>query len=62
MKYKFSLLLFLCALSFIGQAQSFALQDLVNKKQFAAVIAHADNLTSADSADYATMFSLYPSE
>lgn len=55
MKSKFSLLLFLCVLSFCGQAQSFNLQELVNKKQFQEVIVRADSLTPADSADYATM-------
>ena len=55
MKCKFSLLLFLCVLSLWGQAQSFTLQELVNKKQFQEVIARADSLTPADSADYATM-------
>lgn len=58
MKCKFSLLLFLCALSLAGQAQSSALQELVSKKQFAAVIARADSLTPTDSADYATMSAL----
>lgn len=55
MKCKFSLLLFLCVLSLWGQAQSFTLQELVNRKQFQAVVARADSLTPADSADYATM-------
>lgn len=55
MKCKFSLLLFLCALSLWGQAQSSSLQELVNRKQFQAVIARADSLTPADSADYAVM-------
>lgn len=55
MKCKFSLLLFLCALSHWGQAQNFTLQELVNKKQFQEVIARADSLAPADSADYATM-------
>lgn len=55
MKCKFSLLLFLCALSLWGQAQSLPLQELVNRKQFQAVVARADSLTAADSADYATM-------
>lgn len=59
MKCKFSLLLlFLCALPFAGQAQNSPLQELVNKKQFAAVIAYADSLTPTDSADYATMSAL----
>lgn len=52
---KFSLLLLLCALSLAGQAQSSSLQELVNTKQFRAVVARADSLTAADSADYATM-------
>ena len=55
MKCKFSLLLFLCVLSLWGQAQSLNLQELVNKKQFQEVVARADSLTPADSADYATM-------
>lgn len=55
MKCKFSLLLFLCVLSLWGQAQSFNLQELVNRKQFQEVVARADSLTPADSADYATM-------
>lgn len=55
MKGKFSLLLFLCALSFWGQAQSSSLQELVNKRQFQEVLKQAHNLTAADSADYATM-------
>ena len=55
MKCKFSLLLFLFVLSLWGQAQSLNLQELVNKKQFQEVVARADSLTPADSADYATM-------
>ena len=55
MKCKFSLLLFLCVLPFWGQAQSVSLQELVNKKQFSAVVSQVASLTSADSANYETM-------
>ena len=34
--------LLLCCLIFPGNAQEFNWQDLVNRKQYAAVIAHAD--------------------
>lgn len=51
----FLLLLLLCGLSCLGQAQSTSLQELVNRKQFEAVIARVDSLTPADSADYSTM-------
>ncbi|SEF87365.1 tetratricopeptide repeat protein [Parabacteroides chinchillae] len=37
------------------KAQSSTLQQLVDKKRYAAVTARADSLTAADSADYATM-------
>lgn len=39
--------LLLCCLIFPGNAQEFNWQDLVNRKQYAAVIAHADSLTLA---------------
>lgn len=55
MKCKFSLLLLLCGLFLVGQAQSSALQELLNRKQFAAVIAYTDSLSPADSADYGIM-------
>ena len=55
MKHKHILSLILCILTFSGYAQGPSLQELVNKKQFAAVIAQAGRLTAADSADYATM-------
>lgn len=35
--------LLLCCLIFPGNAQEFNWQDLVNRKQYAAVIAHADS-------------------
>ena len=44
--------LLLCCLIFPGNAQEFNWQDLVNRKQYAAVIAHADSLTLADSSNY----------
>lgn len=50
----FLLLLLLCSLSQLGQAQV-SLQELVNKKQFEAVIARVDSLTPADSSDYTVM-------
>lgn len=53
--HKYTVLLLLGVLSLMGQAQSLSLQELVNKKQFAKVIARADSLTAADSADYVTM-------
>lgn len=53
--HKYTVLLLLSVLSLMGQAQSSSLQELVNKKQFAKVIARADSLTAADSADYVTM-------
>ena len=55
MTYKYTVLLLLSVLSLVGQAQSSSLQELVNRKQFAQVIARADSLTAADSADYVTM-------
>lgn len=45
----------LCSLSVSGQEQIPTLQELVNRKQFVAVVMRADSLTPADSADYATM-------
>lgn len=45
----------LCSLSAFGQGQGSTLQELVNRKQFAAAVALASSLTPADSADYATM-------
>lgn len=53
--HKCTVLLLLSALSLMGQAQSSPLQELVNKKQFVKVLAWADSLTAADSADYVTM-------
>lgn len=47
--------LLLCCLIFPGNAQEFNWQDLVNRKQYAAVIARADSLTPADSSDYEVM-------
>lgn len=55
MMHKYTVLLLLSVLPFIGQAQSLLLQELVNKKKFPEVIARADSLTPADSADYVTM-------
>lgn len=55
MKCKFSILFIFCVLSVLGQAQNVSFQELVNKKQFAAVIENARNLTAADSADYSKM-------
>lgn len=55
MMHKYIVLLLLCVLSLMGQAQSSSLQELVNRKQFTQVIALADSLTAADSADYVTM-------
>ena len=43
--------LLLCCLIFPGNAQEFNWQDLVNRKQYAAVIARADSLTLADSSE-----------
>ncbi|WP_234347296.1 tetratricopeptide repeat protein [Parabacteroides bouchesdurhonensis] len=50
-----SLFVLLCGFFQAGQAQSLSLQELVNRKQFTAVVAHADSLTPADSADFAVM-------
>ena len=47
--------LLLCCLIFPGNAQEFNWQDLVNRKQYAVVIAHADSLTLADSSNYEIM-------
>lgn len=55
MIYKYTVLLLLSVLPLIGQAQGALLQELVNKKDFPQVIARADSLTPADSADYVTM-------
>lgn len=55
MMHKYTVLLLLSALSLMGQAQSLSLQELVSRKQFTKVIAMADSLTAADSADYVTM-------
>ncbi len=45
MMHKYTVLLLLSVLPFIGQAQSLLLQELVNKKKFPEVIARADSLT-----------------
>lgn len=58
MKTKLSFLLLLCVGSFMSYAQNSTFQELVNKKQFEAVIARADSLTPADSADYTVMSAL----
>jgi len=50
--------LFLLSLPIIGQAQEKSLHDLVNHRQYSEAILFADNLTTADSTDYATMYSL----
>lgn len=55
MAHKYTVLLLLSVLSLMGQAQSSSLQELVNRKKFHEVIARADSLTPADSADYVTM-------
>ena len=47
--------LLLCCLIFQGNAQVSEWQDLLNRKQYAAVIARADSLTPADSSDYGLM-------
>ncbi len=52
---KYTVVFLLCVLSFGGQAQEISLQELVNRKQYAPVIACADSLTAADSANYVTM-------
>lgn len=44
--------LLFCCLVFPGNAQDFNWQDLVNRKQYAAVIARANSLTLADSSNY----------
>lgn len=54
-KNKLILFIFLGILPLLGQAQSPAIQELVNKKQYVLAAARADSLTQADSADYATM-------
>ena len=49
--------LLLCCLIFPGNAQEFNWQDLVNRKQYAAVIAHADSLTyRVFTTDYYSIF------
>ena len=55
MMHKYTVLLLLSVLSLMGQAQSLSFQELLNKKKFTEVIALADSLTPADSADYVTM-------
>lgn len=55
MIYKHTVLFLFCVLSLTGQAQDLSLQELVNRKQFAKVVARADSLTAADSANYVTM-------
>lgn len=47
--------LLLCCLIFPGNAQEFNWQDLVNRRQYAAVIARVDSLTPADSSNYEIM-------
>lgn len=49
-----TVLLFYCLLGSVN-AQDVNWQDLVNRKQYAAVVAHADSLTAADSTSYTTM-------
>lgn len=58
MRAKLFILLFLCVGSVMSYAQNSTFQELVNKKQFETVIARADSLTPADSADYAVMSAL----
>lgn len=53
--HKYTVFLLFSVLPLLGQAQNVSLQELVNKKQFLKVIAQADSLTPADSADYVTM-------
>jgi len=50
------LLLLFCCISIGIHAQDVSLNELVNKKQFSEVIAYADQLTPADSADFEKMY------
>lgn len=50
------LLFFFCCLTIGGAAQDISMQDLVNRKQFAAVAERAKNFTAADSSDFSTMY------
>lgn len=51
----FLLLMCFCNLPLMGQVQKTVLQDLLNRKQFSAVIQYTDSLTKADSLDYSNM-------
>lgn len=56
--YRLVYLLF-CVLPFIGQAQEEnSLQELVNRKQYAAVIDKVETLTASDSSNFNTMYSI----
>lgn len=55
MIYRCLLLLCFCNLSLMGQVQKSVLQDLLNRKQFSAVLQYRDSLTRADSLDYSNM-------
>lgn len=54
-KCNFITVLLLYCLVFPGNAQDFNWQDLVSRKQYAAVIARSDSLTPADSSSYEVM-------
>ena len=55
MSNKHLFFLLLCLLPVCGLAQRPVLQEYVNLRQYQQVVAYADSLTQADSADYVTM-------
>lgn len=51
--------LFICVLPFVGQAQDeVSLQELVNRRQYAAVTDRVETLTANDSTDFKTMYAI----
>ncbi len=58
MKRIFTLISLGCLITFAATGQEADWQQMVNRKQFAAVIEQAQTLTSADSANYVTMYAV----
>lgn len=58
MSYRLGILLF-CVLPFTGQAQKEVnLQELINRRQYTAVIDQVETLTASDSANFNTMYAI----
>lgn len=58
MNGKFCIFIVGCVLSLMGQAQVSTLQEMLNRKQYAVIIAQADSLMAVDSADYVTLYAI----